>query len=37
MSKGLPSRDTEFSTWYNAVVSKAGLAEHGPVKGTMVI
>ena len=37
MSKGLPSRDTEFSSWYNAVVSKAGLAEHGPVKGTMVI
>ncbi|MBL7013165.1 MAG: proline--tRNA ligase [Candidatus Marinimicrobia bacterium] len=37
MSKGLPSRDSEFSAWYNAVVSKAGLAEHGPVKGTMVI
>ena len=37
MSKGLPPKDSDFSAWYNAIVSKADLAEHGPVKGTMVI
>ena len=37
MSKGLPNRDTEFSAWYNQVVKRADLADHGPVKGTMVI
>ena len=37
MSKGLPNRDTDFSAWYNQVVKRANLADHGPVKGTMVI
>jgi len=37
MSKGLPKRDTDFSAWYNQVVKRADLADHGPVKGTMVI
>jgi len=37
MSKELPNRENNFSGWYNQVVSRAGLAEHGPVKGTMVI
>ena len=37
MSKGLPNRDTDFSAWYNQVVKRADLADHGPVKGTMVI
>jgi len=37
MSKGLPNRDSDFSAWYNQVVKRADLADHGPVKGTMVI
>ena len=37
MSKGLPNRDTDFSGWYNQVVKRADLADHGPVKGTMAI
>ena len=37
MSKRLPNRDTDFSAWYNQVVKRANLADHGPVKGTMVI
>ena len=37
MNKGLPNRDTDFSAWYNQVVKRADLADHGPVKGTMVI
>ena len=37
MSKGLPNRDTDFPAWYNQVVKRADLADHGPVKGTMVI
>jgi len=37
MSKGLPNRDTDFSAWYTQVVNRAGLADYGPVKGTMVI
>ncbi len=27
----------DFSSWYNELVAKAGLAERGPVKGSMVI
>ena len=26
-----------FSDWYTRIVKKAGLADYGPVKGTMVI
>ena len=37
MSKGLPKREEGFSSWYTQVVNKAGLADYGPVKGTMVI
>ena len=37
MSKKLPNRDTNFSSWYTQVVNRAGLADYGPVKGTMVI
>ena len=37
MSKRLPNRDTDFSAWYTQVVNRAGLADYGPVKGTMVI
>ena len=28
---------TDFSDWYTKIVKKAGLADYGPVKGTMVI
>ena len=37
MSKGLPDLNKDFSGWYTQVVSRAGLADYGPVKGTMVI
>ncbi len=37
MSKGVTPQSENFSAWYNDVVKKADLAEHGPVKGTMVI
>jgi len=37
MSNQLPEQKTNFSKWYTAVVNKAGLADYGPVKGTMVI
>lgn len=37
MSKGVTPQSKNFSAWYNDVVKKADLAEHGPVKGTMVI
>ena len=37
MSKKLPNRSKDFSLWYTQVVNRAGLADYGPVKGTMVI
>ena len=37
MSKGVTPQSENFSAWYNDVVKIADLAEHGPVKGTMVI
>ena len=37
MSKKLPNIDSDISRWYTEVVTKAGLADYGPVKGTMVI
>jgi prolyl-tRNA synthetase len=36
-TKGLPSRAEDFPGWYVEVVKRADLAEHGPVKGTMII
>ncbi|MQA88260.1 MAG: proline--tRNA ligase [Streptosporangiales bacterium] len=30
-------QDQDFAAWYNEVVAKAGLVEHGPAKGTMVV
>jgi len=35
--EALVSREQDFSEWYNAVVLKAGLADYGPVRGTMII
>lgn len=33
----LPDIKADFSEWYNEVVFQAELADHGPVRGTMVI
>jgi prolyl-tRNA synthetase len=33
----LPSRQEDFSGWYNQLVVKAELADYGPARGTMVI
>ena len=32
-----PKQEINFSDWYTQIVKKAGLADYGPVKGTMVI
>ena len=37
MSQRLPDRSNDFSAWYTQIVNRAGLADYGPVKGTMVI
>ena len=37
MSKNIASQSKDYSSWYTDVVIKAGLADYGPVKGTMVI
>lgn len=37
MSKGLTSREEDYSQWYNELVAKADLAEHSAVRGCMVI
>ena len=37
MSKGVTSREQNYSKWYTDVIAMAELADYGPVKGTMVI
>lgn len=37
MSKGVVSKDEDYSQWFNELVVKADLAEHSAVKGCMVI
>ena len=37
MSKNIASQSKDYASWYTDVVIKAGLADYGPVKGTMVI
>ena len=37
MSKGITSQKENYATWYTDVILKSGLADYGPVKGTMVI
>lgn len=37
MSKGLPTREEDYSAWYNELVKKADLAENSAVRGCMVI
>jgi prolyl-tRNA synthetase len=37
MGKEIPSREEDYSLWYNELVRKADLAEHSDVRGCMVI
>ncbi|MGE5139817.1 MAG: aminoacyl--tRNA ligase-related protein, partial [Rudaea sp.] len=37
MAEKLPSRREDFSEWYNQVVLRAGLADYGPARGTMIV
>lgn len=37
MSKAIPSREEDYSLWYNELIKKADLAENSPVRGCMVI
>ena len=37
MSKGVILKSEDYSRWYTDVITKAELADYGPVKGTMVI
>ena len=36
-SKRLPNQRDDFPAWYQEVVKRSGMAEHGPAKGTMII
>ena len=37
MSKNITSQKDNYASWYTDVIIKSGLADYGPVKGTMVI
>ena len=37
MAKGVTPQSNDASKWYTDVITKAQLADYGPVKGTMVI
>ena len=37
MSKGVTPKSQDYSNWYTDVITKAELADYGPVKGTMII
>lgn len=37
MAKAIPSREEDYSLWYNELVKKAGLADNSPVRGCMII
>lgn len=37
MAKAIPSREEDYSLWYNELVKKADLAENSDVRGCMVI
>ena len=37
MSKGITPKSSDHNKWYTDVITKANLADYGPVKGTMVI
>ena len=37
MSKGVTPKSEDYARWYTDVITKAEMADYGPVKGTMVI
>ncbi len=37
MSKGVTPKNQDYSRWYTDIITKAEMADYGPVKGTMVI
>ncbi|MFQ6614790.1 MAG: proline--tRNA ligase, partial [Fidelibacterota bacterium] len=37
MTKGVTPQSKDYAAWYTDVILRAGLADYGPVKGTMVI
>ena len=37
MSKSVTPKSEDYSRWYTDVITKAEMADYGPVKGTMVI
>lgn len=37
MAEGVTPRSQDYSAWYLDVIKQAGMADYGPVKGTMVI
>ena len=37
MSKGVTPKTENYAKWYTDVITKAELADYGPVKGTMII
>ncbi|MCH8569470.1 MAG: proline--tRNA ligase [Balneolales bacterium] len=37
MAKNITPRDKDYSQWYQDIIKEAGLAEHSPVRGCMVI
>ena len=37
LSKGVTPKSEDYARWYTDVITKAELADYGPVKGTMVI
>ena len=37
MAKGVTPKSENYSRWYTDVITKAEMADYGPVKGTMVI
>jgi len=37
MAKGITSKETDYSAWYNELILKSELADYAPVKGCMVI
>ena len=37
MAEKLTRQSEDFSRWYNEVVQRADLAEHAPVRGSMII
>jgi prolyl-tRNA synthetase len=37
MSKGVISKDEDYSQWFNDLIIKSDLAEYSPVRGCMII